>query len=119
MSLWLEQAYHWAPTSLRDTIEREGLVPNSPSRGDGEPVRIPYICCSATPARALSLLPDYDDPDGEQLWDLWQVHTAKTDRIDIRMMGAELAEIRFRAPVPPDRVQYLATREVSARNVVD
>lgn len=114
MSLWIEHCYHWSPATRRKTICRRGLVPFSPrrERTDGDHERLGYICAAMSPRRALTLLPEIQDPDGEVEWDLYQITPAKHDDIGLRVEGTEVMEIRFFNVVPPDRVFFLATRVV-------
>lgn len=105
--------YHWSPAERRDSIQRDGLVPNSLNVVCSQPYE--FICLSPDPATAWTLsgavaadINGYVSDDG---WDLWQVDLADGDEIHPRaQFGPVITEIQVRNRIPAARVTYLARR---------
>lgn len=115
----ISTVYHWSPSENRDSILQTGLkilVPQeeyvTPVTGKIERWKPPYICTSLDPWTALCYcIPSHEDDDIES-YDLYAI-TLREDRVEIRNdRTTEILEIRVLNTIPPDRVNYLATREV-------
>lgn len=110
-------AYHWAPTSRRDSILAGGLRIRQESHS--APIRYPYVAFALDPVMAWGMSGD-SFPDVKGPWDLWGVWSGyglnayeviPTDDNKPR-------ELRTYRSVPARHVRYIATRDGSvAQNV--
>lgn len=101
--------FHWAPSSRRNSINKEGLVPGRWSTD--KLWRPPYVCLADTPRLAWSLSGEM--PRGRQIasWDLWEVWVGEqTGYETIPFDSGATKEIRVYERIYKRNVWLVATR---------
>lgn len=116
--LTLDIVYHWSPSSNRKSILTNGLQLFQKSFEYVNPVTkkdevwlTPYICTGTTPWVALCYcIPTFD---GEiPPLDLYQIILSDMDAVVFRNdKSREIIEVRIQNTIPPDRINYIASRE--------
>jgi hypothetical protein len=118
-SMKITKVYHWSPTKNRKSILQNGLLVltdsfeyENPLTGKKEMWHQPYICTSLDPWTALCYcVPGFDENKLPNL-DLYEVRLIDSDTIRIRNDASiRIIEARISNSIPPDRVQWIATRK--------
>ncbi len=113
MNLQIKTVYHWSPSENRKSIMQDGLQIASPSSHEPNGY-FSYICLSTTSSGAWNLLPVDPVEYGKDKWDLWEVKLSETDHVNIRGDHVpNINELRVNNTIPPDRVWWVAERNIS------
>lgn len=119
MSASFDILFHWALSSRRVDIARDGLkVYSEPVQSGGvnptngnEIAGWPYLCFSPRPSRAWSLSGDMHGDDGELDWDLWEVKIPPEAHVRLRdQWGPEIVEVRVYTSIPPEYMWLVGQR---------
>jgi len=107
----LHPLFHWAPTSRRDAIAEQGLVPSSAPTCSSQSYA--YVCCCLSPSQAwaLSALAALEPIES---WDCWQIVLNPDSPVEVLpFWGNRLEEIRINGAVLPDQLWLVGSRSNS------
>jgi len=102
-------AYHWSPTSHRESVTARGLRIRQAS--SHAPIRYPMICLCLDPLSAWSMSGGTFVTD-ERYWDLWAVRISDL-RHGVEVIPNDdrtIRELRTYRSIPAKAVRYVATR---------
>ena len=102
-------AYHWSPTTRRESIKATGLRIRQPSAH--APIRYPMVCLTLDPMTAWLMSGGTFIVDGGGSWDLWAVYAGDLGGFEvIPNDDRTIRELRVYRSIPARHVQYVATR---------
>lgn len=108
-------AYHWAPTTRRESITVGGLRTRQPSAH--APIRYPMICLCLDPLDAWAMSGG-TFVTNEPTWDLWAVRTGDLDGFEvIPNDDRTIRELRVYRSIPARAVHYVGTRHSAPEEI--